>query len=75
MTNPFDLIDTLRGLHQDSVAEIMEEYKDRAEVEMENKRLLTICERYFAKMNYKYTISTLYKCFYWYLYYKANRVK
>lgn len=75
MTNPFNYIDTLRGLHQNSVHEIVEKYKDRADVEMENKTLIMFAERYFTKLDYRYSIETLYKCFYWHLYYKANKVK
>ena len=71
--NPYNYIVTLRGLSETRVDAIVEEYEYFADVEHDNPDLLITSERYYGKLEGRYSVSKLYKCFYWYLYSKANQ--
>lgn len=79
--NPTDMTDeyinnrvvTLRGLSESRISEIVKNYEDFNYVPFTNELLLTISERYCGKLEFRYSVSILYKCFYWYLYSKTNK--
>lgn len=61
-------INQLRGISSERINEIVQHYKDFANVEYDNKDLDTIAERYASKANA--SVNMMKKCLFWYIYNK-----
>lgn len=58
----------LRGLSNSKIEYLVKRYKWNYEIPQTRDEIMTLAERYYTKIDQKYSIELLYKVFFWYLY-------